>query len=103
LKKILRPGPDFLGVSENDFWNKFHLIKKIEIVFRLKLLFLTTIFLKNINSHTTENKNNLGSFSKKFSGKYFKINNLYNQYSNFKIIILTRVLGEKILFFFLII
>ena len=50
-----------------------------------------------VDLHTNENKHNLDFFQKKFFGKYPEINNLYNQYNNFKIIILTRALGEIIL------
>jgi hypothetical protein len=54
LKKILKPRADFLGIRADFLGIRADFLGKIEIVFRLKLLFLTTIILKNINSHNLD-------------------------------------------------
>ena len=72
-------------------------------VYQLKLFFNYDIYkeyqliVERMDLHATENKHNLEFFSKNFLRKCPKINNLYNQYNNFKILILTKVIGEIIL------
>jgi hypothetical protein len=76
-------------------------------VYQLKLFFNYDIYkeyqliVERMDLHATENKHNLEFFSKNFLRKCPKINNLYNQYNNFKILILTKVIGEIIILIFL--